>query len=384
MEPNHRKRVMGSTSSVGGLVWPAAVALAVAGLLAVDSARSQTPPQPILNADGSLDVPGFRLPWSEYASPEARDEQNERLTRAQSRPPGPRPPRDPSDPGPPYRDFLEANRRMHPVTIANEVLGGVEVMTVMPRQGVLPKNARRVLINLHGGGFSTGWPYFSQLESVPIASRGRIKVVSVNYRMPPQGRYPDASEDIANVYRTLLKTYRPKDIGIYGCSAGGILTGQAVGWFDKVGLPQPGAVAIISGALAPAYGGDSAQITPHLGGYFAVPAPITPAIPHPYFAGASRQDPAVAPLVSPALLAKFPPTFIATGTRAADMSSSVHAHIQLAKAGADARLYLWDGVEHCFTYNPQPPESREAFDLMIRFFDETMDRGGSGGRKAAR
>ncbi|WP_337187929.1 alpha/beta hydrolase [Phenylobacterium sp.] len=263
---------------------------------------------------------------------------------------------------------------MHPVTITNGTVGGVEVMTVLPRQGASPKNADRVLINLHGGGFSSGWPFFSQLESIPIAARGRIKVISVNYRMPPQGRHPDASEDVAAVYRELLKTHKARDIGIYGCSAGGMLTGMAVAWFDQVGLPQPGAVAIISGSLGAAFQGDSAQITPYLGGKLGVPAPLTETIPHPYFSAASRRDPTVAPVVSPALLAKFPPTFIATGTRAADMSSSVHAHIQLLKAGADARLHLWDGLEHCFTYNPQPPESLEAFDLMIRFFDAQMDR----------
>ena len=343
---------------------------AAAGLIASDAALAQTT-NPILNADGSLNIPAFRLPWSEFASPEARAEQDARLTRA--RPTTPQA-RSPDDPGDPYRGFLEANRRMHPVRMTVEKLGGVEVQTFLPQAGVSPKNARRVLINLHGGGFSSGWPFFSQLESMPIAARGRIKVVSVNYRLAGQGVYPAASEDVAAVYRELLKTHRAQDIAIYGCSAGGILTGQVVGWFDKVGLPQPAAVGIISGALAPAYGGDSAQISPRMGGKLGLPPPPTKNIPHPYFAGASRDDPAVAPLVSPALLAKFPPTFIATGTRAADMSSSVYAHVQLAKAGADARLFLWDGLEHCFTYNPQPPESQEAYDLMIRFFEQAMDR----------
>ena len=31
-------------------------------------------------------------------------------------------------------------------------------------------NSRRVLINLHGGGFSGCWPACAELESIPIAS----------------------------------------------------------------------------------------------------------------------------------------------------------------------------------------------------------------------
>lgn len=348
-----------------------AAMLTAFGVALTGSAAAQ-PTAGLLNPDGSLNVPAFRLPFSEYASPEARAEQDQRLTR-RAQPAAPQSTRDPNDPGEPYRAFFEANRRMHPVDMNVDRLGGVEVQTFVPRDGVSRENARRVLINLHGGGFSTGWPFFSQLESIPIAARGRIKVVSVNYTMPPRGRFPAASQDVAAVYKELLRSYRPQDIGIYGCSAGGILVGQVVAWFDKVGLPQPAGVAIISGALAPAYGGDSAYIAPHLGGKLPLPPPMTPEIPHPYFKGAKWEDPTVAPLNHPDLLARFPPTFLATGARGSDMSSTIHAHIQLAKAGADARLYLWDGVEHCFTYNPEPRESQEAYDLMIRFFEEAME-----------
>ena len=80
---------------------------------------------------------------------------------------------------------------------------------------------------------------------MPIAALGRIKVVSLDYRQGPEHRHPAASEDVAAAYRELLKTYRPENIGIYGCSAGGMLAGMSVAWFQRHGLPRPGAVGIL-------------------------------------------------------------------------------------------------------------------------------------------
>jgi epsilon-lactone hydrolase len=47
---------------------------------------------------------------------------------------------------------------------------------------------------------------------------------------------------VAAVYRALLEHYEPREIGIYGTSAGGILTAEAIAWFEDHGLPLPGAI----------------------------------------------------------------------------------------------------------------------------------------------
>jgi acetyl esterase/lipase len=79
------------------------------------------------------------------------------------------------------------------------------------------------------------------VESIPIASVGAIRVITVDYREGPEYSFPAASEDLAAVYAALLKTYKPRNIGIYGCSAGGILTAQSVAWIGSHGMPSPGA-----------------------------------------------------------------------------------------------------------------------------------------------
>src|SRR5690606_21016034 len=107
----------------------------------------------------------------------------------------------------------------------------------------------RVLINLHGGGFlvSRGLAK-GQLESIAIASILGIEVITVDYRQGPFHQYPAASEDVEAVYRDLLERHEPESIGIFGCSAGAVLTAQAVAWFQARGLPRPAAVALLCGA----------------------------------------------------------------------------------------------------------------------------------------
>ena len=91
-----------------------------------------------------------------------------------------------------------------------------------------------------------------------------------------------------------------------------------------------------------------------------------------YFSGTDPNDPLVAPVHSEEMLAKFPPTLIITGTRAFEMSSAVYTHAQLTKLGVDAELHVWEGLFHGFFYNPDIPESREAYDVIMKFFNHHL------------
>ncbi|MGE0774569.1 MAG: alpha/beta hydrolase [Sphingomonadaceae bacterium] len=372
-----RQRIWGTRKS--GLRYPRVALASLVFLLGGQSAMAdqatandKAVEKPLLNPDGSLNVDAFELPFSVYASPEAKEEQAQRLKRLNDLRTMPPAAKSETEPDHLHKPWYDAQKRRYPVTMKEGTIGGIGVQVFEPMGGVKPENAHRVLINLHGGAFMYGWPFGSQIESIPVASVGGIRVISVNYRMAPKSVFPAASEDVAAVYSSLLKTHKPSQIGIYGCSAGGILAGQAAAWFDRKGLPQPAGLGIASGFLTLSMSGDSAYITPHFGGFFPTPDPNGPVLP--YFNGTDLKDPLASPAESSALLAKFPPTLLATGTRAADMSVLVKSHMDLVQAGADARLFLWDGLEHCFMYNPDMPESQQFYKLLTDFFDDAMDR----------
>jgi acetyl esterase/lipase len=91
-------------------------------------------------------------------------------------------------------------------------------------------------------------------------------------------------------------------------------------------------------------------------------------------AGVSPTDPLVAPASSREVLAKFPPTLIVTGTRAFELSSAVHTHGELVKQGVEADLHVWEGMFHGFFYNVDVPESRDCYDVIVKFFDRHLGR----------
>lgn len=356
-----------------------AVGIGVVALLLGAAALPQpaAPPRVVVEGDGTVHMPAQSVPVSGFLSPAGKAYLAEHLQNLQ------RPELLVQEDGVPplLAGYIARQRELFPVDREDSTIGGVHAYVYTPRNGIAPENRDRVLVDLHGGGFRECWPACAELESMPIAALGRIKVVSLDYRQGPQHRHPAASEDVAAAYRELLKTYRPENIGIYGCSAGGLLAAMSVAWLQREGLPRPGAIGVLcSGAAsvdgAAAFGGDSSYTTLPLGeGRLLPPDAAGNPVPMEYFAGVDQNDPLVAPASSPEVLRLFPPTLIVTGTRSFELSNAVYTHAQLVKHGVDAALHVWEGMFHGFFYNPDVPESRECYDVIVGFFAARLGKG---------
>lgn len=322
-----------------------------------------------IEEDGTVVVDSFRLPPSVYLSEEAAASL----------------PREATDPQAMLSIILNAPapsairpmaaRNMAPMhaqmretygvaTEAGEI-AGVPVMWAIPEN---ESDSGKVMINFPGGGFVAGTADGTGMtESIPVAGLTGVRVVSISYRQAPEHRFPAASEDSASVYRALLEQYAPEDIAIFGCSAGGALAAQSIAWYVQEGLPLPAAVGIFCASADRFRGGDSMHyarpfqgLAPEQGGGLS------------YFDGADPDDPLVAQVGHPELLAQFPPTLVITATRAMEMSAAVNTHRELTKAGVETDLHVWDGLGHAFFYDPTLPESQEAYAVMAEFFSEHL------------
>lgn len=264
-------------------------------------------------------------------------------------------------------------RQAFAVEIVSTMIGGVEVLDVTPADG--SHDPDRVLINLHGGAFCVGWDGIALMEAIPVAAMGRYRVVSVNYRMAPEYRHPAGVQDVAAVYAALLADYAPGRIGIYGGSAGGVLTAQTAAWLPANGLPQAGAIAILGAGGVPFDAGESAHVTGYIDGTFPPPPadgspPID--ITRGYFAGCDPKDPSAWPGYHLDVLATFPPTLILTGTRAIDLSPAIYTNSQMLKAGLTPTLIVGEGMGHCYHYQISLPEGRDAVAAILRHFARNL------------
>ncbi|WP_291040067.1 alpha/beta hydrolase [Hyphomonas sp.] len=267
---------------------------------------------------------------------------------------------------------LERTRAAFPVRIEATEIGGVPVLVYEPEGGVAPESRDRLIINLHGGGFVGCFVECGGLESIPLASMTGLRVVSVDYRVYPQVTFPAATDDVEAVYRALLEEYPASQMAIYGCSAGGWLTAQALARFHAVGLPQPAAAAILCSGGGLGWGGDS-RITGIILGDGETPRTPDGDQPGGYMKTARPDDPTANPVNHPETLAAFPPTLIGVGTRDFAMSSAIQLHRMLVLQGVDTRLHVWDGGRHAFYYDIRVPESLEMFSVLSRFLTDHLN-----------
>jgi epsilon-lactone hydrolase len=319
-----------------------------------------------VDPSGAVSLSAVSIPFSTFASDEARKQFVESMLHPSIPPPGTS-----IDGTRRFYDefnssFVERMRQLYAVSVKSEVIGGVRTEIIVPAEGISPENQARVLINLHGGAFMWGAHSGGLVESIPIAAIGRIKVITIDYREAPEHLFPAASEDVAAVYRALLKTYRPKNIGIYGGSAGAVLSAESVAWFRAHDLPNPGAIGTLCGSVVD-FKGDSAFVAPILTGQPFNAKPLS-AMDLPYFKGVDPNDPMVFPGASGTVLARFPPTLLITGSRDFAMSSVLRSHALLIQAHVDAELHVYEGMWHSFFINPDMPESIATYSVIVHFF----------------
>ena len=257
----------------------------------------------------------------------------------------------------------ELSKKLYPANISADTIAGVPVRVITPLD-VASRNRDRVLINLHGGGFNSDSG--SLTETIPIANLTGIKVIAVLYRLAPEHPFPAGLDDAVAVYKELLKTYQPNHIGIYGTSAGAILTAEVTAKLKQLKVAMPAASGIFSGMGDFSKLGDSFAIYA-LNGFSGHLDPPKDGPRDPEYVGATDlADPVLSPVY--ANLSGFPPTLFITSGRDLLLSGTTVLHRAYLRAGVDAQLVVFEALPHAFWNNPELPESKEADRLMAGFF----------------
>jgi monoterpene epsilon-lactone hydrolase len=263
----------------------------------------------------------------------------------------------------------EASKKLYPVNVGADTIAGVPVRVVTPLS-IPPEKRDRVLINLHGGGFNSDSG--SLTESIPIANLTGTKVIAVLYRLAPEHPFPAGVDDVVAVYRELLKTCKPGHIGIYGTSAGAILTAEAIVKLKQLNLPLPGATGIFSGMGDFSQAGDSIAIYA-LNGFSGHLDPPKRHVHDSYYTGSTdSRDPVLSPLYAD--LTGIPPTLFLTSGRDLLLSGTTILHRAYLRAGVDAELVVFEALPHAFWNDPSLPESKEADQIMANFLDKHLGK----------
>lgn len=206
-----------------------------------------------------------------------------------------------------------------------------------------------------------------------MAGFGGFRVISVDYRMPPEAHFPAAVDDGITVYRNVLETTDSKRVGIFGTSAGGALTLATVLRAKQEGIPVPAAIAPGTPMSDVTGVGDTFYTNDLVDNVLVSREGLCQAAAKYYAAGHDLKDPLISPIYGD--MAGFPPTILTSGTRDLLLSNTVRVHRKLRQAGVEASLQVFEGQSHAhYLFDDSAPETKEAFTEISHFFDRHMAR----------
>lgn len=254
------------------------------------------------------------------------------------------------------KPLADARAARHGVEVEDGLHGGVPVRIV--RKAGTAASEDRLLINFHGGGFvlDSG----SLNESIPIAGLTGIPVVTVDYRLAPEHPFPAAVDDALAVYRDALTRHAPSAIGIFGTSAGAILSLQLLARLKAEGLPLPAAAGLLSGAGDLGVVGDCEAFLPSLSAGRASTEMLDS-----YCTATPRSDPLLSPIRGD--LSGLPPVMVMASTRDQLLSHSLLVDRALRAAGVTVDLRVYEGMMHAFWAWIECPETDDALAAQADF-----------------
>ncbi|MBR9806425.1 MAG: alpha/beta hydrolase [Alphaproteobacteria bacterium] len=254
-----------------------------------------------------------------------------------------------------------------PVRVEELNMSGVVVRRIIPHDQPAQK-AGQIILEMHGGAYVLLDGLSGLTRALKFSAQSGYSVLSLDYRMPPDDPYPAAFNDALAVYKTLLETCSPEQIGLFGTSAGGNLAACLCLALEKKNLPQPAALVLNSPCTDMSASGDTfttlETIDPGLYTYHGV---IEEALKL-YADGCSLSDPCLSPLNSQ-LPKIFPDTLLVTGTRDLLMSDTVRFHMKLRAANRISELLVFEGMWHAFSGTP---EEEDLYHHMSRFFENRL------------
>lgn len=256
----------------------------------------------------------------------------------------------------------QAQLERYGVTVRDGEVGGIPARIFTPPEGRTDPDAP-ILLNFHGGGFIVDSG--SMTENIALAARTGLTIVSALYRLAPEHRFPAAVDDAEQAYRAMLARHPAEKIGVFGTSAGAILSAQLMERLGSSGLPRPAALGFYSGVADLARDGDSESYLPRVNGARSVVEGLS------IYAGAApKASPALSPIFGD--LGGYPPTQVMASTQDQLLSQSALFHRALVNAGAEAELIVFEALPHAFWAYIEAPETEEAFDHMARFFRKRL------------
>ena len=267
---------------------------------------------------------------------------------------------------------LQPVKQKFHVSVQQEKIAGVRVYRVKP-QAIAPENRNRLLVHLHGGGYVFDSGEAGAFEAVLMANFGKIEVVSVDYRIPPDFPFPAALDDALAVWKEIASSRDTKNLGLLGTSAGGGMTLALVLKLKELKMSLPGAIMAGAPWSDMTKTGDTFYTNKMVDNALGSTDELLDAAAKVYAGEHDLKEPLLSPVYGD--LGGFPPTILLSGTHDIMLSNTVRVHQKLMQAGSEAELLVFEAQSHGqYIWTPNTPETAAAWNEVSKFFDRHLGR----------
>jgi len=236
-------------------------------------------------------------------------------------------------------------------------------------QWVEPEGAsrNRAFLYLHGGGYVMGSVRSHRQLAGYIAKAADAPVLSIDYRLAPEHRFPAAVDDAVNGFRYLLdQGVDPQRVAVAGDSAGGGLTVATLLRLRDLGEPLPAAGICISPWV---------DLTCSTGSYTSkscsdpiVNRETTLEFARMYLGDRDPREPLASPVFAD--LTGICPLLIQVGSEEVFLDEAVALKEAARKVGVPATLEVWDEMIHVWhAFAPMLKEARDAIEKIAQYFE---------------
>lgn len=214
---------------------------------------------------------------------------------------------------------------------------------------VKPKDWRdngKVLIYLHGGGYTLLDANSTLVSAVTVANSTGLRVISIDYSLAPFSKWNQTTDEVVSVIQALKdQGYSLDDIAMYGDSAGGGLVAGSVLKMRDEGIGMPAALVLWSPWTDVTGIGDTYFTLRNADPFLDVELDRNSA--DAYANPSDQKNPYVSPVYGN-FSNGFPPTLIQGGTKEMLLSDFVRLYQALDQAGIPVKLDIYEGMPHEF------------------------------------
>jgi epsilon-lactone hydrolase len=253
--------------------------------------------------------------------------------------------------------------------ITSTKLGDVNVLDIKPKDWI---ENDKILIYVHGGGYTILGANSTLTSSVPMANVTGLRVISVDYALAPSAKWSEITSEVVSVIKAMKNQgYSLDNIAMYGDSAGGGLVASSVLKMRDEGIGVPAAIALWSPWTDVSVDGDTYSTLKNADPF--VPESMLKNMGGAYANVTDQKIPYVSPVYGN-FTDGYSPTLIQVGTKEILLSDAVRLYQALDQADIPVKLDIYEGMPHVFqTTLYKTPESSLAILKTSEFLKEFLN-----------